>query len=40
LRDFLKVHDFNVADFEAIIHYLEAAKRNLSTFKNILLTNL
>jgi len=40
LRDFLKVHDFNVADFEAIIHYLEAAKRNLSTFKNILQTNL
>jgi hypothetical protein len=40
LSIFLKRHHFNIDDFEAIISYLEAVKRNTQDFRNVLQTNL
>jgi hypothetical protein len=40
LKEFLESLDFDTADFEQIITYLEAVKQNLSEFKKLLLINL
>lgn len=40
LKDFLKEYDFEVNDFDTIIHYLETVKRNISDFRTVLQTNL